>query len=80
VTDTADRGYCATCCTDVVIDGPPGDDEGTVWGHLRTETREVVVPGHAPDCMGECRSCPVPVPELERVLVECGPVSLRTAP
>ena len=68
------RGLCARCGTDVDIDGQPGDAEGTVWSHLRAEVREVVVPGHAPDCWGECRSCPVPVPELEQVLIECGPV------
>ena len=30
--------------------------------------------GHAPDCMGECRNCPVPVPVQLDPREPCGPV------
>lgn len=68
------EGYCATCEDVVVVDGQQGDASGTVWSHLKLVTREVIVPGHAPGCWGNCIECPVPVLEMEQYVDECGPV------
>lgn len=34
------------------------------------ELREIIVPEHEPGCRGECRNCPVGVPDIERGIVQ----------
>lgn len=69
-------GFCVTCGREVSIDGRPGDEIGSAWSHMIERSVEVVVPGHAEGCWGNCarHGCPVPVLDLDRQLEECGPV------
>lgn len=70
------RGWCSTCRTEVEIDGPAGNEEGTLWSHVVIAVEMTTEPGHAEGCDGDCGryGCPVPVPAQEQVQRLCGPV------